>query len=124
MNQETLKQLVQAPEENEGPRVRIEDLKPYSKVNCKKCYGKGFRMMVKNVGKKDWAIDHYNICPCVLKHKNLAELMEKVKKADEEAKNKEQFEQAVASAQCDHENCQCHEHQEIITPEIKETEAV
>lgn len=117
--------------ENQSPRVKIEDLGPYAKKNCKKCFGRGWRQCVKNVGEKKWVIDHYDMCTCVLKNKKLPELFERVKKADAEAKEKEQMEKAIHSSSCDHihtEGCHHEELKEInnvqpaITPEISKSE--
>ena len=66
-----------------GELVNIADLPEYAKNNCKKCYGKGYLKMVKNVN-GEWVLDRYDICTCVLKSKYLLELWEKIKKASEE----------------------------------------
>ena len=79
--------------------LRIEDLPEYAKRSCKKCYGRGYQKMVKNVGKKQWELDRYDICSCVLKGGRLPELVAKVNKIakeEEERKQRELLESAMS----------------------------
>jgi len=71
-------------------KMNITDLFKYAKKNCTKCYGRGYRTMVKHVGGKEpWVKDHYDICPCVVKNKNFKELVEKVNQFFDEEKKRD-----------------------------------
>lgn len=97
MNMDILSQLDPTPESS-GRRINLEDLPEYAKGSCKKCYGRGWQKRVKNVGRKEWVLDKYVVCKCVLKSKRFPELMEKVRKADEEARKEEEIQSSTLPA--------------------------